>query len=58
MRKLLTDASSVSDLKVVTSVQDFKILKFQIDKYEVDDTDTPNQVFHFETCYCKGVETV
>ena len=49
-------SSSVSgDLKGVTLVQDF-ILKFQIDKYEVDDTDTANQVHHFRTYYCKGVE--
>ena len=55
MRKLLTD--EVSDLKGVTSVQD-SILKFQIDKYEVDDTDTANQVNHFQTCHCKGVEII
>ena len=34
------------------------ILKFQIDKYEVDNTDTGNQVNHFQICYCKGVEIV
>ena len=39
-------------------MQDFEILKIQIDKYEVDDTDTPNQVNLFETCYCKGVGIV
>ena len=49
-------SSSVSgDLEGVTFVQDF-ILKFQIDKYEVDDADTANQVTHFRTYYCKGVE--
>ena len=31
-------------------------LKFQIDKYQIDDTDTANQVNHFQTCSCKGVE--
>ena len=34
-------------------MQDF-ILNFQIDKYEVDDTDTVNQVNHFQKYYCKG----
>ena len=29
---------------------------FQIDQYEVDDTDTANQVNHFQICYCKGVK--
>ena len=32
------------------------MLKFQIDKYEVGDTDTPCQVNHITTSYCKGVE--
>ena len=36
-------------------MQDF-ILKFQNDKYEVDATDTANQVNHFRTYYCKDVE--
>ena len=34
------------------------ILKFQIDKYEVDDTDTANRVNHFQTFHCKGVEII
>ena len=37
-------------------MQDLHCLKFQIDKYEIGDTDTANQVNHFQTCYCKGVE--
>ena len=41
--------------KGVASVQDFiYCLKFQIDKNEVDDTDTANQLN--QTCSCKGVE--
>ena len=31
-------------------------LKFQINKYEVDDTDTANQVNHFQTCSCKSMK--
>ena len=48
--------SSISDLKGITSVQDFKtfisvnifpIFKFQIDKYVILDTDKANQVNYF-----------
>ena len=49
MRKLLTDEILPHQLvtfKGVTSLQD-SALKFQIDKYEVGDTDTANQGNHF-----------
>ena len=58
MRKLLTDEILPHQLvKGVTSVQN-SMLKFQSDKYEVDNTDTDNQVKHFQTCHCEGVQII
>ena len=57
MIRLLTDLPHhLVTLKVWHQCKILYCLKFQIDNYEVHDTDTANQVNHFQTCSCKGVE--
>ena len=51
MIRLLTDLPHhLVILKVWYQCKILYCLKFQIDKYEVDDTDIVNQVNHFQTC--------